>query len=312
MLPHLSTLVVLACAASFGAARARAETTLVYKLVKGARATFELTTDIDQEARRTDADKGGGKTVKENSIQIITVETTVDRVGAEGVADLSAKITRIRSAMDVPAPGQGRIEFDSDDPPVETSDVPAKRLRQFGMQMVGQGWTMQVDRQGKVSNLKPRRKQADPKAPPAQQVAGALGEDGMREITGQFFAPLSASAVDAGSEWQKKVAVRTQYGTLRTTQTLTYDGSADGGLHKLLLAEVYDPKVEAKAPIQIEMPEGSGEFWFDAQKGLAVKGSNTQTMTMKIDFGEQGSMEQKIHSKRSFRLVNSAPDQPPS
>lgn len=273
----------------------------VHRFQPGDRFVYELTTEIDQEASVV----GGTKVIKDNSIQRMTVETSIHETDDSGTVEVRQKITRIRMEMDLPAPAKGRIEFDTNSP-TETSDGPLKRL----MQMVGQEWSIQVDTQGKISNLKPRRKQADPKAPPPPPGSAGLREEGMREISSQFFPPLSDSAVDAGSEWQRKLASKTQFGSLRTKQKFTYDGSANGGLHKFLVVEEYDPKVEVNAPLQVEMPTGNGEFWFDAEKGRAVKGKNSQIRSMTIDMGEQGKMKQKIKSNRSFRLVESASELP--
>ncbi|RPI84328.1 MAG: hypothetical protein EHM42_07615, partial [Planctomycetaceae bacterium] len=127
----LPCLVLLAL--SIRPAETRAQSTLIFNLRAGERFLYELTTDIDQQASQS----AGNKVIKENSIQVMTVETTIDKVSDQGVADVKQKIIRLKMAMDVPAPGEGRIEYDSNSP-TDSNDVPTKRLMQFGSQMVGQ------------------------------------------------------------------------------------------------------------------------------------------------------------------------------
>jgi hypothetical protein len=288
----------------------QAGTRLAHQYQTGETFTYELITDISTTATESGGEGGGkgkpkgklpapARQIDENQIQVLTLVVDVDKVTAEGAADLKLTIRRVRSAMDTPT--HGRVSFDTEQPDtvIDSKNLPAQRNAENCKQMVGISWNLQLDRLGKITGLKPTPGREGKPSPNGQPL---LGPDGMREISSQFFTPLTETEVEPGTEWVRKSASKTPYGSLRTTQTLSCDKIEENGLCRLTTKDHFEPQVGPQIPLIVEMPDGEGEITFDATRGRALQGSSSQTMSMRIELGEK-KLDQKVRSKRSFRWV---------
>jgi hypothetical protein len=285
-----------------------AGTQLSHQYKPGETFTYELITDISTSATESGGGAGGkgkakpppeSRQIDENQIQVLTLSVAVEKVTEEGAADLKLTIRRVRSAMDTPT--HGRVSFDTDqqDTVIDSKNIPAQRNAENCRQMVGISWSLQLDRLGKITGLKPTPGKEGKPGPNGQPL---LGADGMREISSQFFTPLTETEVETGTEWVRKSASKTPYGSLRITQTLSCDKIEANGRYQLTTKDHFEPQVGPQIPLTVEMPDGAGEITFDAVHGRALKGENSQELSMRIALGEK-KLDQKVRSKRSFRWV---------
>lgn len=288
----------------------QAGTRLTHQYEAGETFTYELITDIHTTATESGA-AGGGKAkgkgkppaearqVDENQIQVLTLLVAVDKVTPEGTAELKLTIRRVRSAMDTPT--HGRVSYDTEqtDTVIDSKNIPAQRNAENCRQMVGISWSLQLDRLGKITGLKPVPGKEGKPGPNGQPL---LGPDGMREISGQFFTPLTEAEVESGTEWVRKTATKTPYGSLRVTQTLSCDKVDAEGRCRLTTKDHFEPQVGPQIPLTVEMPDGEGEITFDVTRGRAVQGTSSQELSMRIELGEK-KLDQKVRSKRTFRWV---------
>jgi hypothetical protein len=285
-----------------------AGTTLTHQYKPGETFTYELITDISTTATETGGEGGGkgkgkppaaGRQIDENQIQVLTLLVSVEKVSDEGVADLKLTIRRVRSAMDTPT--NGRVSFDTEQTKtvIDSKNIPAQRNAENCRQMLGISWSLQIDRLGKISGLKPTPGKEGKPGPNGQPL---LGPDGMREISSQFFTPLTDMEVESGTMWSRKSATKTPYGSLRVTQTLNCDQVEANGRYRLKTTDHFEPQVGPQIPLKVEMPDGEGEITFDATRGRALQGESSQELSMRIELGEK-KLDQKVRSKRSFRWV---------
>jgi hypothetical protein len=288
----------------------QASTRLAHQYQVGETFTYELITDISTTATESGG-AGGGKgkgkgkppaeaqQVDENQIQVLTLLVAVDKVTAEGAAELKLTIRRVRSAMDTPT--HGRVSYDTQqaDTVIDSKNIPAQRNAENCRQMVGISWSLRLDRLGKITSVKPVPGKEGKPGPNGQPL---LGADGMREICSQFFTPLPEAEVETGTEWVRKSASKTPYGSLRVTQTLSCDQIDAQGLCRLTTKDHFEPQVGPQIPLKVEMPDGAGEITFDVTRGRAVQGTSSQELSMRIELGEK-KLDQKVRSKRTFRWV---------
>jgi hypothetical protein len=280
-----------------------AETTLELKFAKGEVLQYQLETTIIQEAQRAELQKPFKSTTR----QIFNIETTVDDVDQEGVARLRQRITRIRVEMDLPPPGKGKVEYDSDTTKItEKDELPAQRLAASNKAVLAAEWAFSLSRQGRLTNLKVTRRPGGPAAAGGQEL---FGEQAMRELILQTFLTLDAKPVEPGDSWTRAFSTRTTYGALRTDQKITYEKEIEGGLAQLQIAEEYQVDVERTAPIKIEMTDGKGSAIFDPAGGRLLERTGSQVQTMKIDvMGKKA--EQKARSATVVRLVEPRASEP--
>lgn len=285
-----------------------AGTLLSHQYSPGETFTYELITDISTTATETGGGEAGkgkakpaaaGRQIDENQIQVLTLLVAVEKVTEDGIADLKLTIRRVRSAMDTPT--HGRVAFDTDqtETVIDSKNIPAQRNAENCRQMVGISWSLQLDRSGKITSLKPTPGKGGKPGPNGQPL---LGPDGMREISSQFFTPLTDTEVESGTSWVRKSANKTPYGSLRVTHTLSCDRVEANGRHRLKIKDHFEPQVGPQIPLKVEMPDGEGEITFDAVRGRAIEGENSQELSMRIELGEK-KLDQKVRSKRSFRWV---------
>jgi len=276
---------------------ARAADALELKFTKGEVLNYQLETTITQEAQSAELEKPFTSTTK----QIFNIETTVDDVDREGAARLRQRVARIRMTMDLPPPGKGTIEYDSETTQVSPKDeLPLQRLAASNKAILSAEWTFLLSRHAKLSNLKVTRKAGGPAAAPGGQEA--FGEQAMRELIQQTFLTLDPQPVKPGDSWKRAFSTRTTYGALRTDQKITYAEDRDDGLARLKITEEYQVEVDRRAPISIEMTDGKGEALFDPQRGRLLERGGSQVQIMKMDvMGKKA--QQTARSKTQVKLL---------
>jgi hypothetical protein len=300
-------LVVASLAVAVGLqAEARADAPLRWKFKAGETVHYNLIQKTDTTMKLADGRTGGSK-VSQNS----DIRWTVESVSADGVAELTQTIDRIRVRMDS-VTGQPPFEYDSaSDEPLPKGAL-ATGLAPVFKALAGLKCTLVMDPRGEIREVRI----ADSVVESLEKsFKGGLGhlfsKEALKNMVGQSSLVLPEAAVEKGKTWaEKSETASPQLGTMITDKTYTFQGAEadDPSRVRIDLDAKTTLKPIAGSQIEFEMKkqDGKGTFVFDTAKGRIISSHIDVEMTQSIK--TQGQvLEQTVVNKMEMKLADGPP-----
>lgn len=283
---------VLAFAAVAGClATASAQTTLRWKFQPGQ--VFDQT--ITQEIKTTIS--VGGQTYPNTVTQIIEASSTVGRVDAQGTAEVTQQIKRIR--MKLSGTIQGEIDSASDAAPQGVAAAVAPAVKA----MAGAQFDMRMNTLGEILDVEVSSEtlEALQKLPNAQQMGDLLGKDGLVNMIKKGAPAMPEQPVQRGSKWSNTMELAApQFGKMVSLTTLTYLGPADvGGKPLEQIALDVTIKLDSPPPagpsMSIKDQSAKGTLYFDNNAGHIDHSDLVQDVTMQLAVADK-RFDQRIQT----------------
>jgi hypothetical protein len=234
--------------------------------------------------------KAEGQESKSTLTQTVNSAWVVHSVAADGSAEMSQTIERLRLKIETPF---AKFEFDSaekKDPAAEKKDSESQIAAQFMpilKAQVGAEFKYKINTLGELSDIRV------PKAllavlNPAGGAGGGGGggggmfsEEGLKDMIRESSLTFPADDLAPGKTWKNsaKVAQGTAI-TIAVEKTYTYRGHKPEGEEVALEVKV-TPQIGPNAGVDIKITsqEGKGTFLFDAEKGRVIR----STVAKKLD-----------------------------
>jgi len=285
---------------------ARAAEPLKWKFKEGEVIRYELVQKTETKM------KAGGREGGSKVEQISDVRWNVQSVSAEGLAQMTQTIDRVRVTMDTP--GQPTFKFDSaskEDP----GDSPlAAQLGPMFKALAGFECSLTMDARGRIDNVKIPKETIDAlRGSLLGQATNLFTEEGMKNMISQSSLVLPATAEETlpGKSWtdQTKVPVAT-LGTIVTEKTYTVEGPDKDNpkLTAITLASkmTIEPNQNAEVHLEITNQKNEGRFLFDPEAGRIASSHVVADMTQLIMAGDQ-NLEQTVSNTLDMTLVPNEP-----
>lgn len=278
---------------------AHAQTTLKFQFRPGSVQKQSIVTSMESEATV-------GKTpVKSSMTQTMDVSLKVNEVGSDGKAALAQSVDRIRVDMEMPAPINKKIHYDSKEPAGDQDKVAETLSKSMGG-LVGAEFTMKMDPQGNASDFTVPQKFLDSlKGSPGAAVMGdAFSEEGLKQMMTQSNFTFPTKPLRKGESWEKAVKIKLPIGTMTNQMTYTYEGPTRSGLEMIAVKAQMslDPAARSPFKMTIKDSEGTGQILFDNRAGKVAENTLDQTLNVETEVNKQ-TIAQKIvvHTKVSDR-----------
>ena len=284
-----------------GGSTAQAQKVLRWKFTPGQTLRYVMNQEQSQKI------KAGTTPITMTMTMTMNMTQKIESVDPKGVASVIQTIDRIQMKMTSPQ-GIG-MEYDS------ASGKPpeglAKLMAPMFDAMVKKPFTMKMDPQGKVSDMKlPQGFVESVNKISGNPMGGLFTEEGMQQMTGQGMAVLPEKPVSAGDTWTQQAGMAMpMLGRISVKNTYRYEGTEkrDGKeLEKIANTMELDitPEKDKPQPFQIKMTaqEMKGTSYFDNEAGRLVETKTGGTMKMTISVGGQ-QIEQDIDMSQTLRLA---------
>lgn len=277
----------LAMCLTLAAPSAYSETTLRMKYETGKTIKQQVTMD-----QKTTMELPGRPTTTMNMQQIMNQEQLCGKVSTEG-AELELKLTRMRATMQLPAPLNQTIKYDSDEK--TTSNPLAAQLEKVLRPTIDAPWTLKSDMLGQISDIKLSPKFLDgvKGSPTASLMGDMFSEDGVKRMSEQSAIQLPEKAIDVGYEWDSEITMKSAIGVMKIVRHHTYQGKdSESGFDKIQiklskeLEPGNDPKLQG-SKVTMKKADGDGLFLFDSKKGRVVRSELKDHTEMEITAGAQ-------------------------
>ena len=302
--PILALIAAVGLASSLSA---RAAEPLTWKFKEGEVIRYKLVQKTETKM------KAGGREGGSKVEQISDVRWTVKSVSAEGLAQMTQTIDRVRVKMD--AQGQPAFEFDSDvkEDPKDGGPIAAQLVPMFRA-LAGFECSLTMDARGTIDNVKiPKETIEALRGSPLGQATNLFSEEGMKNMISQssLVFPASAEATAPGKSWtdQAKVPV-SNLGTILTEKTYTVRGPAKENpkLTEITLASkmTIEPGENPGVHLDITNQKNEGRFLFDPAAGRIAQSHVVSDMTQVIMAGDQ-NLEQTVANTMDMTLVPEEP-----
>lgn len=213
----------------------------------------------------------------------------------DNVAELEQTLTRATANMQIPAPLNLNLKYDSDDK--AASNPFAKQLDTVLRPMIGVPCSMKSDLLGKISDVKVSEEALKGiKNSPLGGLGGDLtSPEGVQRMTEQAAIQFPEGAIDVGREWDTVITMNSPIGTMTMTRHHTYKGvDPESGLEKIevTVEKTLEPSETPNPALQgakVEMKSGSGKgmFLFDAKLGRLARSELLDQTEMEITAGNQ-------------------------
>jgi hypothetical protein len=229
------------------------------------------------------------KTEMEN---VMDMETKCDNIDSAGVASLQQKIARAQMTMQMPAPLNRSIKYDSKEE-VPTDPILAQ-IDKMMRPMIGAEMTMKCDPLGKISDFA-----MDPEAlsgikdSPAAAFGGEMfSEAGMKQMTEQSALSMPEGELKIGDTWTSSTEVKSPLGKMTVTRDHKYLGPGEkSGQERIgVTAKIsLEPDPNSKLPFTATLTsgDGGGEIIFDNNLGRLINSNIKTKIQMELNVGNQ-------------------------
>lgn len=279
-----------------------AEAPLTWKFAPGDEHHYRMNQKMDMTM-----DLGPAGEMKTGVTQIMDMVWKVEAVDEKGGAKLSQQMKRVQ--MDVQAPGQAAMKYDTDSAEEPTGF--ATMLAPMFKALVSAPFKFTMSPRGEIHEVEiPEKIAAAVKGMPGGEMMGNMMTDkGFKQMMQQAALVLpKPEELIPGHEWTTSMEMpNPQLGKITTRMTFTYKGSRKTKGQEL---EVFVPKLEmefgdgnAAAMIKVEDQKTSGEILFNRTAGRLESSLLNQDMTMVINAGGR-EMKQKMTQKVEMKRLN--------
>jgi hypothetical protein len=293
-LTRISLAAVFFC---LGVVPAQAQVTLRYKFKEGEQLHYDMQQKMDMQM------KVGGNEIAMKIHQQMELTWTVTKVEPDGKALLTQRIERIKMNMDTPG---GKVEYDSKDNKEPKGPI-GEAVAPIFNALAGAEFTSTMDARGETSNVKIPEKLLEvikSKLGGLPGMADMFSPESLKRMVNQGGLVLPKEPVTKGQTWTQKMDVKMPFGTMKVTNTMTYEGPAGSGdLQKVGIAPSVVMEADPTAPIKMSMKgsNGKGTALFDNAAGRLAEVNIAQDMQMAISAGDQ-DIAQNIRTNTTLKL----------
>ncbi len=257
------------------------------------------------EQQTTQAMKAMGQEFKTKLDQQVNLHWSVKSVAADGVAELTQTIDRVRTKIEAPG---NTFEFDSQ-AGKEPEGQAAAMLIPMLKALVGAEFTFKMNGVGELSDVKVPQKLLNTlrQAGPAAAAGGMFSEEGMKQLISQSGLTLAEAPLDKGKSWTHQARMELpKLGTMVMDKTYTFDGPApeQPSLVQVLLDTkvTLEPAADSNIAAKISSQKGTGSYQFDPQAGRVVSSRVNDKLQMSISVMGQ-NLEQTTDTLTSMTLA---------
>lgn len=279
----------------------QAQTQLRYQFKAGEKLNYVLEQKMDM----TMSVMGQEIVMKIN--QTMDFSWHIQSVDAQGKAKIDQVFDRVRFTMDAP---QGKVEYDSNNSK-ELDDPVGKILQPLFSGLVGNKFTMSMDRRGEVSDvtIPEKFKEAIKNIPNGGAGMDLFSEEGIKRLTSQTGVVFVEERVSKGKNWSRKTDMKLgMIGKIVTDNSYTFEGEAEKNGKKLEKIAIktkleVEPADNATVTMKIKEQDAKGTILFDNKTGRIVETTFSQDVSQEV--GAMGTaMEQKIKQNLTLKLVD--------
>ncbi len=268
------------------------------KFLEGQTLNYELTQSTSMQG------EASGQTFSTKMQQ--TMDLEIEVLSVEGSqAQTSQHISRVRFDMEMPAPINQKVSFDSDAEDNGDNPIAQQMGKSLGL-LVGPKVKVTIDELGEHSNIEVPEELAKgiAQGPAAAMFGSQNSDETIKRMFAQSNISLPAEELNVGDSWEKTTEMDMPFGTMKIVTTYTYAGPTAEGLEKI------DAKVDvqltprANAPINMTATskEGGGTLLFDREAGRLTESRIKQVLEMEIG----GISKQTVTSESLLKLVPTA------
>jgi hypothetical protein len=273
--------------------------TLRWKFKQGETIRYTMVQETSQEM------KAQGQEVKTSLNQTVDLHWNIKSVSADGVADMTQTIDRVRTKIQ--GPGEP-FEFDSESGKAPEGQI-AALLTPLLKSLVGAEFSFKMSGRGELSEIKVPQKLLESlrKAGPAATAGGMFSEEGMKNLISQSSLSLPEEPLEKGKNWTQRSKVPVpMIGTMILDKTYTFEGpmTNDPALRRISLDTkvTLEPAADANVAVKIKSQEGKGEFAFDPDKGRIVTSRVNDKLQMSLSIMGQ-DLDQTTNTLTSMTLA---------
>ncbi len=254
-----------------------------------------------------------GQQLQTTLTQTIDLSWAVKDVAADGTADVSWSIDRMRTRIES---ALGAFAYDSKDEKVPEGPVAAALVPTLKA-LVGAQFPFKVNPQGELSDVTVPEKvaQALRDAGPATSGSNsAFSEEGLKNMIIQSSLAVPKEDIAVGKTWSKQTKVPSPpIGTMTLDKTFTYLGPdrKAANIEKIGLATKIgvEPNPDGNVKFEIDAQEAKGDFSFDNAAGRVVNSDVLERMETTATFMNM-KMQQIVDTKTTMKLIPDGASEP--
>lgn len=244
-----------------------------------------------------------GQKISTPMTQVFDMTWQVQDVQPDGAAAIAQKVDSIVFKMDAPF---GKMEYDSK-AGKKLEGLMAAMNAPFDA-LLKAGATMTMSPRGEVSKLEVPEELKKTLAAGGQ----GLSEDSIKQMSDVGILP--DGPVEIGATWNHQADVKMpMVGTMKIDATYTYKGPEDRDGKKLQRIDMamkmtLEPDPNAQAAPNLKSQEGSGEIYFDNEKGQIAESTTKQKMVLEVKVQNQ-AIEQAFDQTTTLKPTEAADEQ---
>ncbi|MFO0950974.1 MAG: DUF6263 family protein [Isosphaeraceae bacterium] len=246
--------------------------------------------------------KLAGQEIKTTLNQTVDSTWSVESVAADGSAQMSQTIERIRTKIEA---AFGSIEYDSASGKEPTGPI-AQGILPALKALVGAKFRYKMSPLGELSDVVVAEGLVDKlkESAPASGGAAVVSEERLKDLIHQSSLPLPAEDLVKDKSWTRIGKVPSgPIGELNVEKIYKYEGPADGGDKiGLTLKITIQPPENAAFTVKLGKQTGGGNFVFNNESGRVVSSIVTQNIEMTVSTSGQ-EFTQANENSTSMKLV---------
>lgn len=296
---------ILLVVVAFGGSSASAAT-LRWKFKAGETLRYEM-----NQKTVTSVNAGGDEQSKETVTMITNMSWVVKSVDAEGKAELTQTIDRVRIKIES---ALGTFQIDS-----KESKSPLNPLEPYFKALIGTPFPFKMDAQGALSDVKVPESVIQSLRELGGGAAGGnamFTEEGLKTMITQSSIPLPKEDLAVGKTWTQQEKVPTPpLGAMTLVKTYRYQGPesvAGAELEKIGVAVVagVEPAPGVASQVKIASQDIKGDLAFDNVAGriaLSTLSEKIERVLSIVNADKKVNIAQKTDTSLSMKLVPDAP-----
>jgi Family of unknown function (DUF6263) len=275
--------------------------TLRWKFKPGETLHYQMEQTVVTQATLNDKD------IKVTNVQIVDAIWKIESVAADGSAEVSQTIDRMRTKAEGPL---GTLEYDSKAGKEPEGQVAA--LAAVLKLLVGVTFKYKMSARGELTDVRvpdglvKSLKDASPAG--AADAGSMLSEEGLKNMIRESSLLLPVEDLAKGKTWNLTTKMPpSPLGTGTQVKTYTYNGPGEGGETLALKLDLkFEPPTNPSVDVKISEYVGSGAFVFDNAKGRIAGSKVTEKVKTIVTFQGQ-TINQTKENTNVMKLLEAKP-----
>jgi hypothetical protein len=264
---------------------------------------FEPGQNLNYEVTQTTAMEGQAAGQAFSTTMQQTMNLIIDVLSVEAdKATTDQHISRVRFDMEMPAPVNQKISYDSDATEQPDNPIAQQMSKTLGM-LVGPKIKVTIDELGNYSDIQVPDEiiKGITQGPAAAMFGSQNGKETVERMFSQSNITLPEKELNVGDTWEKTTEMEMPFGTMKVMTTYTYQGPTAEGLEKIDAKVNVDLQPRENSPIAMKATskEGGGTLLFDNKAGRLAESHIKQVLEMEVG----GISKQTVTSESHLKLV---------